>query len=128
MVMFNGDNKRNLWTNRYLQEKAVASSRILIIRNNFFNQISLAAFFNTKYGRKMIDKGMYGAAQPEVSPYYILNIPIPLPASRITAAGNHRLKGFRAFAGKQERQDDVQRSVFDYGRLDAEYCQPGMRK
>ena len=33
-----------------LQEKAIASSHILIIRNNFFNQFFLATFFNTKYG------------------------------------------------------------------------------
>ena len=61
-----------------LDEKAIASSHVLILRNSFFNQFFLATFFNTKYGRKMIDKGMYGAAQPEISPYYILNIPIPV--------------------------------------------------
>jgi type I restriction enzyme M protein len=60
-----------------LQKIAIASSHVFILRNTYFNQFYLAVFFNTKYGKKMIDKGMYGAAQPEIAPYYIENIPIP---------------------------------------------------
>jgi len=56
---------------------AIASSHVFILRNTYFNQFYLAVFFNTKFGRKMIDKGMYGAAQPEIAPYYLSNIPIP---------------------------------------------------
>lgn len=58
--------------------KAIGSSHVLILRNTFLNQSYLAVFLNTKYGRKMIDKGMYGAAQPEIAPYYLYNIPIPI--------------------------------------------------
>jgi type I restriction enzyme S subunit len=60
-----------------LQKPTIASSHILILRNTVLNQFYIAIFFNTKYGKKMIDKGVYGAAQPEISPYYLLNIPIP---------------------------------------------------
>lgn len=60
-----------------LKDAAIASSHVFILRNTYFNQFYLAVFFNTKYGRKMIDKGMYGAAQPEIAPYYLSNIPIP---------------------------------------------------
>lgn len=58
--------------------KAIGSSHVLIVRNIFFKQSYIAVFFNTIYGQKMIKKGMYGGAQPEISPYYILNIPIPI--------------------------------------------------
>lgn len=60
-----------------LNKKAIGSSHTFIVRNKYFNQFYLAVFFNTKYGRKMIDKGMYGGLQPEIAPYYLLNIPIP---------------------------------------------------
>ena len=59
-------------------KKALASSHVFIVRNSFFNQSYLAVFLNTKFGRKMIDKGMYGGSQPEIAPYYIFNIPIPI--------------------------------------------------
>lgn len=56
---------------------AIGSSHTFLLRNEYFNQSYLAVFFNTKYGRKLIDKGMYGGAQPEIAPYYLSNIPIP---------------------------------------------------
>lgn len=58
--------------------KAIGSSHVLILRNTYFNQYFLAVFFNTFYGKKLINKGMYGAAQPEIAPYYLLNIPVPI--------------------------------------------------
>jgi type I restriction enzyme S subunit len=60
-----------------VDDSAIASSHILILRNKYFNQAFLAVFFNTIYGRKLIDKSMYGGLQPEIAPHYLLNIPIP---------------------------------------------------
>ena len=63
----------------YLNSRiTIASSHVLILRNKVVNQYFLAVFYNTSYGRQLIDKGMYGGAQPEIAPYYIRNIPIPI--------------------------------------------------
>ena len=60
-----------------LDKTAIGSSHTLILRNSYFNQSFLAVFFNTNYGRKLINKGMYGGSQPEIAPYYLSHIPIP---------------------------------------------------
>jgi len=133
-----------------LDEKAIASSHVLILRNTFFNQFYLATFFNTKYGRKMIDKGMYGAAQPEISPYYILNIPIPIFSEPTQKAIENNYKkselkikqsyflynqaedllleaiGFKNLRlnTKTTNIKTFKKSFLVTGRLDAEYYQP----
>ncbi len=56
---------------------AIGSSHTFIVRNSYFNQFYLAVFFNTNYGKALIDKGVYGGLQPEIAPYYLSNIPIP---------------------------------------------------
>lgn len=61
-----------------LDELAIASSHILIVRNSFFNQSFLAVFLNTKFGKIQINKGMYGGLQPEIAPYYLKNIYVPI--------------------------------------------------
>lgn len=58
-------------------EKAIASSHVFIIRTAGIRQRYLSVFRNTLHGRELINKGQYGAAQPEAAPYYLLNIPIP---------------------------------------------------
>ncbi|MDE0471631.1 MAG: restriction endonuclease subunit S [Ekhidna sp.] len=60
-----------------LDKTAIGSSHTFILRNSYFNQSFLAVFFNTNYGRKLIDKGTYGGSQPEIAPYYLSHIPIP---------------------------------------------------
>jgi len=60
-----------------IDDIAIGSSHTFILRNTYFNQSYLAVFFNTIYGRKLIDKGMYGGSQPEIAPYYLSHIPIP---------------------------------------------------
>ncbi len=59
------------------REKAVASSHTFIVRSERWNHGFLVAFLNCDYGRLQIDKGVYGAAQPEVAPYYLQQIWIP---------------------------------------------------
>ncbi|MCD6564364.1 MAG: hypothetical protein J7K53_00315 [Bacteroidales bacterium] len=63
----------------YLEkEKAIASSHTFIVRAQGLNPFFLSIFLNTSYGRKLIDKGMYGAAQPEIAPFYLYRIPVPI--------------------------------------------------
>lgn len=64
----------------YTQEKdeAVVTSHTFIVRtNDEINSAYLALFLNTKYGRKLIDQGMYGSSQPEIAPKFLKDIPIP---------------------------------------------------
>ncbi|HAS3567707.1 TPA: hypothetical protein I6203_002450 [Vibrio cholerae] len=58
-------------------EQAVASSHTFIIRSKEWRHSYLTAFFNSRFGRVQIITSRYGAAQPEVAPYYLRNIWIP---------------------------------------------------
>jgi len=60
------------------EEKTIASSHTFIVRTQELNPFFLCVFLNTKYGRKLIDKGMYGASQPEIAPFYLYRIPAPI--------------------------------------------------
>lgn len=42
------------------------------------NPFFLAIFLNTTYGKTSIERGKYGSAQPEVAPYFLYQIPIPV--------------------------------------------------
>ena len=62
----------------YLEkETCIASSHTFVIKSGDLNPFFLAVFMNTKFGRKMIDRGMYGGSQPEVAPYFLYTIPMP---------------------------------------------------
>ncbi len=61
--------------------EAIASSHVFIIRNRQINQSFLATFLACKFGRLQIDRGIYGAAQPEIAPYYLRNIRVPVVSS-----------------------------------------------
>lgn len=58
--------------------EAFASSHTFIVRTKEINPFYLTVYLNTKYGRTLINKGMYGASQPEIAPFYLFQIPIPL--------------------------------------------------
>ena len=58
--------------------ESIASSHTFIVRTKKINPYYITVFFNTIYGRKLIGKGMYGAAQPEIAPFYLYDIPIPI--------------------------------------------------
>lgn len=60
-----------------IEEQAIASSHVLIVRNSFFIQSFLAVFLNTSFGKIQINRGIYGGLQPEIAPYYLKNIYIP---------------------------------------------------
>jgi len=55
--------------------KAIASSHAFVIKSGNINPYLLVVFFNTKYGRNMINKGMYGGLQPEITPTFLIKIP-----------------------------------------------------
>ena len=57
--------------------EAIASSHTLVVRTNMIPPEILVAFLNSKFGKPQVERGVYGAAQPEVSPYYLKNIWIP---------------------------------------------------
>lgn len=59
-------------------QQAIASSHTFIIKSGELNPFFLAVFLNTNFGRKLIDKGMYGGLQPEVAPFFLYQIPLPV--------------------------------------------------
>jgi hypothetical protein len=67
-------------------ETPIASSHTFIIRPRNVDPQFLAVFLNTTYGIAQINKGVYGAAQPEVAPYYLGNIWIPNVGSTLLSA------------------------------------------
>ena len=63
----------------YLEDiQTIASSHTFIVKSGELNPFFLSVFLNTKYGRQLIDKGMYGCSQPEIAPYFLYRIPLPL--------------------------------------------------
>lgn len=94
----------------YLEhDKAIASSHTFIIRNSFFNQAFLSVFFACKYGKIQINKGRYGSLQPEIAPYYLKNIYVPLFDSsfqaeieKIVKNAHHKLEQSKALYKEAE--------------------------
>jgi restriction endonuclease S subunit len=64
-----------------IREEVIASSHTFIIRQRTYSPSFLAVFLNTRPALKLIFRGRYGCAQPEIAPYYLKQIPI-LNASR----------------------------------------------
>ena len=59
-------------------QPSIATSHTLILRtNDGIDPAYLALFLNTRHGRLLIDRGMYGSSQPEIAPKYLSRIPIP---------------------------------------------------
>ena len=58
-------------------EPAYASAHIIIIRPHKITGEYLATFFNTYFGKKLVKRGWYGSSQPEISPTYLITLPIP---------------------------------------------------
>lgn len=54
-----------------------ASAHCLIIRPKGILGPFLAIYLNTKIGRSLIRRGVYGTSQPEIAPDYIKTLPIP---------------------------------------------------
>lgn len=59
------------------KERAISSSHTFIVRPKKIDPQFLAVFLNSHFGKTQIDRGVYGAVQPEIAPYYLLNIWLP---------------------------------------------------
>ena len=63
----------------YLENReAISSSHTFIVKSGKLNPFLLAIFLNTKHGKTLIERGKYGSAQPEIAPYFLYQIPIPV--------------------------------------------------
>ena len=67
------------------KERAVASSHAFIVRPRKIDPQFLAVFLNSHFGKAQIDRGVYGAAQPEIAPYYLRNIWVPTISASLVA-------------------------------------------
>jgi restriction endonuclease S subunit len=68
------------------EQPALATSHTFIVRaNEKIESAYLALFLNTRQGRQLIDRGMYGSSQPEIAPRFLLRIPTPRFAESIEA-------------------------------------------
>lgn len=129
-------------------QKAIASSHTFIINSGELNPFFLAVFLNTIYGRKLINKGMYGGLQPEIAPFFLYQIPLPifntipslieniyrLSQEYITSSKNFYLQSQRILLSELGLSNWKPKHVLSYiknlsntieaGRIDAEYFQP----
>lgn len=130
-------------------EPAIASSHTFIVRPKSIDAEFLALFLNTSYGVAQIDKGVYGAAQPEIAPYYLRNIWVPklgtallARVKAVFATSKHLSKSAEAAISAAEEVllkalGDAEwnppepltytaraSDVFVTGRLDAQYFMP----
>ena len=66
----------------YLEDtEAISSSHTFIVKSGKLNPFFLTIFLNTRYGKAIIQKGKYGSLQPEIAPYFLYQIPIPVSDS-----------------------------------------------
>ena len=62
----------------YLEDSpAISMSDTLIIRSGSLNPFFLAIFFNSRYGKALIERGKYGSAQPHIAPPFLYQVPVP---------------------------------------------------
>ena len=90
-------------------ERAIASSHTFIIRPKTIDPEFLTLFLNTAHGVAQIDKGVFGAAQPEVAPYYLGNIWVPKISPALmtrlkTAFSNSKAQAAKAEVGIGEAE------------------------
>ena len=63
----------------YLENNdAISSSHTFIVKSGKLNPFFLAIFLNIKHGKALIERGKYGSVQPEVAPYFLSQIPMPV--------------------------------------------------
>ncbi len=133
----------------YNKTEAIASSHTFIVKSGDINPYLLSVFFNTTYGRKAIDRGMYGGSQPEITPYNLLKIPFPnfiqpfqLEIEKIVKQAHKKQSQAKDLYAEAENLLLTELDLVDYqpkhqlafsasnkdieqaGRFDAEYFQP----
>ena len=59
-------------------DNTIVTSHTLILRTNgLVDPAFLTVYLNTWYGRKLLDQIMYGSSQPEITPRFVKQIPLP---------------------------------------------------
>lgn len=126
-----------------------ASADCLIIRPEDIPGGYLATYFNTKIGRALITRGMYGMAQPHIAPNYLNTMCLPrferdfeLGTDRLVEEAYEQERRSKVLYDEAQAMlladlelDDLSLSlqstytqsstkVWNSGRLDAEYFQP----
>ena len=93
------------------KKRAIASSHTFIIRPKKIDPQFLAVFLNSRFGKIQIDRGVYGAAQPEIAPYYLLNIWLPTVSASLIARIKSAFDASKArkmlFEVKQKEAEDT---------------------
>jgi len=54
-----------------------ASAHVLIVKTKDIPPGYLSTYLNSKFGRTLLERGTYGALQPELAPSYVETVPIP---------------------------------------------------
>lgn len=67
-------------SNYLWNEEVYACADILIIRSKL-NWLFLWTFFNSSYGKKILERWCYWLAQPHIAPSYLKNVYIPIPSN-----------------------------------------------
>jgi restriction endonuclease S subunit len=135
---------------KYKNKEIFACADLLLIKSS--NNIKggyLSTFFNTKYGRALLDRGAYGMAQPHIAPMYLKRLKIIRLENLETEIDNLVIKnielteqsqsiyrqaeellletiGLKGFQSSRENKNikNLSESFLATGRLDAEYYQP----
>jgi type I restriction enzyme S subunit len=72
------------------EKKVYASADIIVIKNPKVLPFYVSTFLNSKFGRLYLNRIIYGALQPHITPKLLGEIPIPLP-DEISIKNIHKL-------------------------------------
>ncbi|MCL0107617.1 restriction endonuclease subunit S [Peptococcaceae bacterium] len=74
------------------KEKIYASADVIVIKNPKISSFYISTFLNSKFGKLYLNRIIYGALQPHITPKLLGEIPIPLP-DEASIEKIHRLVG-----------------------------------
>ncbi|MCL0077916.1 restriction endonuclease subunit S [Peptococcaceae bacterium] len=74
------------------KEKIYASADVIVIKNPKISSFYVSTFLNSKFGKLYLNRIIYGALQPHITPKLLGEIPIPLP-DEASIEKIHRLVG-----------------------------------
>lgn len=99
-----------------------ASAHVLIIKIKDISGVFLSTYFNTKYGRTILQRGCYGAVQPEIAPSYVQTIPVPRFRKEIEKKVEAKVVEAHKFLGQSKllylQAEQMLLSTLGFNRLD----------
>lgn len=131
-----------------LNEEAYACADLLIFRQPKCPGGYLSTFFNTCYGKKLVERGSYGMAQPHIAPNYLEIVRVPRFELIETRVDEFIVKAYCCLANSANLYQAAEQTLlsalgldswqppeqlsytrkasetFTAGRLDAEYFRP----